>query len=84
MECKWIKVIVDFFDDEKILLIEKMKNGDTIIVIWLKLLTLAGKLNSRGVFKVSDKIPYTVDLFAAKFRRPEKQIKMAFEVFEQL
>ena len=42
-EIKWIKLSVDMFDDEKIKLLEKMPEGDTMIVIWCKLLTMAGK-----------------------------------------
>ena len=42
-EVKWIKIVTDIFDDEKILLIETLPEADSIIVIWLKLLCLAGK-----------------------------------------
>ena len=40
-EIKWIKIVTDIFDDEKILLIESLPEADTIIVVWFKLLTLA-------------------------------------------
>ena len=43
-----------FFDDEKILLIESMPEADAI-VIWFKLLTLAGKINNGGVLMFNDK-----------------------------
>ncbi|NQN39323.1 hypothetical protein HPA20_10690, partial [Streptococcus suis] len=32
-EIKWIKIVTDIFDDEKILLIESLPEADTIIVI---------------------------------------------------
>ena len=48
-DVKWIAVAVNMFDDEKIALIEAMPDADAIIVIWLKMLTLAGKLNNGGV-----------------------------------
>ncbi|HFI0901946.1 TPA: phage replisome organizer N-terminal domain-containing protein, partial [Streptococcus suis] len=38
-EIKWIKIVTDIFDDEKILLIESLPEADTIIVVWFKLLT---------------------------------------------
>lgn len=44
-EIKWIKLSVNMFDDEKIKLIETMPEADTIIVIWVKLLALAGRSN---------------------------------------
>ena len=68
-EVKWIKVVTDIFDDEKILMIETLPECDTIIVIWFKLLCLAGKQNNSGVFQMG-RIPYTDEMFATIFRRP--------------
>ena len=45
-DIKWIKITTDIFDDEKILLIESLPEADSIIVIWFKLLCLAGKMNT--------------------------------------
>lgn len=45
---KWIKLSTDIFDNPKIQIIEEMKNGQEIILTWIKLLTLAGKLNNSG------------------------------------
>ena len=82
-EVKWIKIVTDIFDDEKILLIESMPDADSIIVIWFKLLCLAGKNNNSGVFTLNDKIPYTDEMFATIFRRPLNTVRMALKVFEQ-
>ena len=41
-DVKWIKITTDIFDDEKVLMIESMPSSDSIIVIWFKLLVLAG------------------------------------------
>ena len=57
-EVKWIKIVTDIFDDEKIMLIESMPDADTIIVIWFKLLCLAGKTNTLGVLLMNDRIPF--------------------------
>lgn len=81
-EVKWIKIMTDIFDDEKILLIESLPKADSIIVIWFKLLCLAGKQNNSGVFTVNDKIPYTEKMLASIFRRKEDVIKKALKVFE--
>ena len=69
-EVKWIKIVTNIFDDEKIQLIEKMPDGDAIIVVWFKLLCLAGKTNNHGVMILSDKIPYTDEMLSTIFRRP--------------
>lgn len=81
-EVKWIKIVTDVFDDEKILMIESMPEADSIIVIWFKLLCLAGKQNNSGVFLMG-RMPYTDEMFATIFRRPLNTIRMALNVFEQ-
>lgn len=82
-DVKWIKIVTGIFDDEKILLIESMPDADAIIVIWFKLLCLAGRTNSNGVLMMNDKIPYTDAMLAAIFRRKESTVKLALQTFEQ-
>jgi len=82
-EVRWIKIVTDIFDDEKILLIESMPDADAIIVIWFKLLCLAGKTNNSGVFIMADKIPYTEEMFATIFRRNINTVRLALQTFEK-
>ena len=82
-EVKWIKIVTDVFDDEKMLLIETLPEADSIIVIWFKLLCLAGKQNNNGVFMMNDKIPYTEKMLATIFRRKESTIQLALKTFEE-
>ena len=81
-EVKWIKIVTDIFDDEKILLIESCPDADAVIVIWFKLLCLAGKQNNSGVFLMNGRIPYTEEMLATIFRRPVNTVRMALSVFE--
>ena len=83
-DVKWIKITTDIFDDEKILLIESMPSHDTIIVIWFKLLALAGKQNNDGVFMMSNRIAYTDEMLAAIFRRDVNILRLALNTFVQL
>ena len=80
-DIKWIKIATDIFDDEKILLIEAMPDADALIVIWFKLLTLAGKQNNSGVFLINDTIPYTDEMLATIFRRPLSTVRLALDTF---
>lgn len=82
-EVKWIKIVTDIFDDEKILLIESMPERDAIIVIWFKLLCLAGKQNNGGIFLLSEKIAYTDEMLSVVFRRPINTVRLALQTFEQ-
>lgn len=82
-DVKWIKIVTDIFDDEKILLIESLPSADSIIVIWFKLLCLAGKNNNSGVFMLNDKFPYTDEMLATIFRREISTVRLALKTFEQ-
>lgn len=82
-DIKWIKITTDIFDDDKILLIESLPDADSIIVIWFKLLCLAGKQNNSGVFLLNDRIPYTDKMLATIFRRKESTVQLALQTFEQ-
>lgn len=82
-EVRWIKIVTDIFDDEKILLIESMPDADAIITIWFKLLCLAGKQNNHGVFVINESIPFTDEMFATIFRRKVTTVRMALEIFEK-
>ena len=81
-DIKWIKITTDVFDDEKILLIESLPDADSIIVIWFKLLALAGKQNNNGVFMLNDKMPYTEEMLATIFRRNVNTVRLALETFQ--
>lgn len=78
---KWIKLSTGMFEDEKIRLIESMPEADTILVIWVKLLTLAGKKNIHGEVFVNEDIPYTDEMLATIFHRPINRVRMALDTF---
>ena len=82
-EIKWIKITTDIFDDEKMCLIDALPDRDAIIVIWIKLIILAGKLNRKGVLAISKNIVYTDEMLAQTFHRPLNTVRMALEVFEK-
>lgn len=81
---KWIKISVNIFEDDKILMIENMPDADAIIVIWMKLLTLAGKKNNSGVFMFTEITPYDDEILATVFRRPLNTVRFALKAFENL
>lgn len=82
-DVKWIKIATDIFDDEKILLIEGLPQADSIIIVWFKLLCLAGKQNNSGVFIINESIAYTSGMLATVFRMKESTVKKALKTFEQ-
>lgn len=83
-EVKWIKVSTNMFESSrKIKQIEVMPEGDSILVIWLKLLLLAGNINDGGAIYLTPEIPYTDEMLANELRRPITTVRLALSVFEK-
>lgn len=83
-EVKWIKIVTDIFDDEKMYAIETLQDGMTIEVVWFKLLCLAGKCNENGFLTINNKFPYTDEMLAKIFRLDLGIVKRALETFQNL
>ena len=103
---KWVKLWVDFLDNEKILSILSSgfwpesdrkvdgkltescsvpdKKRDTILMIWVQILCLAGKINANGVLQITEAMPYTPKLLADRLRRKVADVRLALEVFSNL
>lgn len=81
-EVKWIKITTDIFDDEKIKIIDTMPARDEILVIWFKLLSLAGRSNQGGMLIMNNRIPYTNEMLSAVFNRELNTVKLSLQIFE--
>ena len=82
-EVKWIKIAADIFDNRKIKQIETLPKGDSIIIIWFKLLCLAGNINDNGSVYLTKEIPYTEQMLASQFNRPIAIVQVSLRTFEQ-
>ena len=82
-DVKWIKLATDIFDNRKIRQIECLPDGDSIIVVWVKLMCLAGNINDSGFVYFTKEIPYTDQMLAAQFNRPLTTVQLALKTFEQ-
>lgn len=51
----WIRITTSMFEDEKVKLIQAMPDGNTLILIWIRLLTMAGKTNDGGYIYLNAK-----------------------------
>lgn len=84
-EIHWIKLKVGMFDDEKIQLIEAVPElGDAFLVIWIRLLALAGKINSNGFIFIAENIPYSPKQLSIIFRKSEEVVRAALKLFADL
>ena len=82
-EMQWIKLRIDMFDDEKIKIIQAMPDGDALLVIWIRLIALAGKCNTNGLVLVDDEFPYTDEMLATIFNKPLQTVRLAIMTFER-
>lgn len=80
-EIKWIKITTNIFNDEKITLIEQLPESDTIIVIWFKLLVMAGVKNDCGLVYITKELPYNPEKLSAVMKRPVNVIRLALKTF---
>lgn len=81
---QWLKLSTDFFDNNKIKLIESEKDGDTLIRVWIQLLTIAMKCNYQGRLSITEDKPMTVDEFSKIMGKSRKKITKCLEKFEEL
>lgn len=82
-DIKWIKLATNLFDNRKIRQIEMLPEGDSIIVIWVKLMCLAGVVNDGGLVYFTRDIPYTDEMLATEFNRSLNTVRLALSTFQQ-
>lgn len=83
-EIRWIKIVTDIFDDEKMFAIECMPDGRDIELVWFKILCLAGKCNQNGFLIINDKLAYTDEMLSKIFRMEIGVVQRALETFQTL
>lgn len=82
-EIKWIKITTDMFDNRKIKHLRKLPEGNNIVLIWVMLLTMAGRCNSGGLIFLTENIPYTPKMLADELDFEESTVQLALKALEQ-
>jgi predicted phage replisome organizer len=82
-EVKWIKLTTDMFDHRKIKHLRKLPDGNSIVLIWVMLLTMAGRCNAGGMIFLTENIPYTPKMLADELDFEENTVKLALEALER-
>lgn len=77
---EWIKLSTGLFKDEKIKVISSEKNGSEIVLVWVKLLCLAGEQEQMGVFKIFGRA-MTPKILATVTDTQEKLMEQALSMF---
>ena len=83
-EVKWIKLHTGMFDNSKIKYIRTLPEGNNLVLIWVMLLTKAGKCNSNGFIFLTENIPYTPQMLAGELGLDVYLIELALATFSKL
>lgn len=83
-DVKWVKITTDMFDNRKIKHLRRLPDGDSIVLIWVMFLTLAGRCNANGLIFLTENIPYTAKMLADELNFEESTVLLAIQSLEQL
>jgi predicted phage replisome organizer len=83
-EVKWVKLTTDMFDNRKIKHLRRLPEGNNIVLIWVMLLTMAGRCNAGGMIFLTENIPYTPKMLADELDFEEGTVSLALKALEQL
>lgn len=83
-DIKWIKITTDMFDNRKIKHLRRLPDGNNIVLIWVMLLTMAGRCNANGMIFLTENIPYTPKMLADELDFEENTVRLALDALEQL
>ena len=80
----WIKIMCNLLDHRKIKMIRKGPEGNTLFLLWLLVLTEAGKCNRGGYLMVSDSLAYTGDTLSMVTDIPLPIVQLGLSIFNEL
>ena len=83
-DVKWVKLTTDMFDNRKIKHLRRLPDGNNIVLIWVMLLTMAGRCNSNGMIFLTENIPYTPKMLADELDFEENTVILALQALENL
>jgi uncharacterized phage protein (TIGR02220 family)/predicted phage replisome organizer len=71
------------FDNRKIKHLRRLPEGNSIVLIWVMLLTMAGRCNYGGMIFLTENIPYTPKMLADELDFEESTVRLALEALER-
>lgn len=83
-DVKWIKLTTDMFDNRKIKHLRRLPDGNNIVLLWIMLLTMAGRCNAGGMIFLTENIPYTPKMLADELDFEENTVVLGIQALESL
>ena len=81
-DVKWVKLTTDMFDNRKIKHLRRLPDGNSIVLIWVMLLTMAGRCNAGGMIFLTENIPYTPKMLADELGFEESTVNLALTALQ--
>ena len=83
-DVKWIKITTDMFDNRKIKYLRTLPEGNNIVLIWVMLLTIAGRCNASGMIFLTENIPYDYNMLADEIGFDVNTVKLALAALARM
>lgn len=83
-DVKWVKITTDMFDNRKIKHLRRLPDGNNVVLIWVMLLTMAGRCNAGGTIFLTENIPYTPKMLADELDFEENTVLLALNALQEL
>lgn len=80
---KWIKLATGLPDNKKIKQLRTLPNGDTIALMWIFLMCLAGETNEDGMVYFTREVPYTDEMLANQFDMDINTVRLGLTWFQK-
>lgn len=80
----WIKLSTNLFDNPKIKIIRSYPDGDSLCLLWIAMIALAGSINDDGAIRVTDSVAYTSKTLGLTLGFDEAVVKAGLEAFQEL
>jgi predicted phage replisome organizer len=71
------------FDNRKVRHLRRLPEGNNIVLIWVMLLTMAGRCNAGGMIFLTENIPYNTKMLADELDFEENTVRLALEALER-
>jgi predicted phage replisome organizer len=81
---EWVKIMCNILDNRKIKMIRSGPEGNTLSLLWLLMLTEAGKCNRGGYLMIADNLPYTEETLNILTGIPLPTVRLGLLAFTDL
>jgi len=84
MKLVWIKLRLDIFRTVKMKLIRRMRQGNSLALMWVRMQLLAGQINDSGRIYLTSKRPLTAKELAILFDKTQTFMEKALDLYEEM